>query len=47
MEQYRMLRYCVFPKHYDYNHNEPELFAFEKDGNGEWDVDHPWQAAKP
>lgn len=38
---FNKVRYCVFPKHYDYNHNEPELFAFEKDERGEWDVDHP------
>lgn len=38
---FNKVRYCVFPKHYDYNHNEPELFAFEKDENGEWDVNRP------
>jgi hypothetical protein len=26
---FNKLRMCVFPKHYDYNHNEPELYAYE------------------
>ncbi|AST57092.1 alpha-L-rhamnosidase [Thermoanaerobacterium thermosaccharolyticum] len=26
---FNKLRMCVFPKHYDYNHNEPILYAFE------------------
>lgn len=38
---FNKVRYCVFPKHYDYNHNEPELFAFEKDEDGKWDVNRP------
>ncbi len=30
---FNKVRMCVFPKHYDYNHNEPPLFAYEfKDG---------------
>lgn len=30
---FNKLRLCVFPKHYDFNHNEPALFAFVfKDG---------------
>lgn len=37
---FNKIRFCVFPKHYDYNHNEPELFPFERDGDG-WNVDHP------
>lgn len=41
---FNKVRHCVFPKHYDYNHNEPELFAFEKDENGEWDVNRPCYA---
>ena len=28
------VRHCVFPKHYDYNHNEPPYYAFEKDADG-------------
>jgi hypothetical protein len=26
---FNKMRMCVFPKHYDYNHNEPELYAYE------------------
>ena len=38
---FNKVRHCVFPKHYDYNNNEPELFAFEKDSDGHWDMNHP------
>lgn len=38
---FNKVRHCVFPKSYDYNHNEPPCFAFKKDTNGHWDVDHP------
>nr|WP_070102303.1 MULTISPECIES: DUF5605 domain-containing protein [Clostridia] len=38
---FNKLRHCVFPKHYDYNHNEPQYYAFEKDENGKWDVNRP------
>ena len=37
---FNKIRFCVFPKHYDFNTNEPELFAFEKK-EGAWDVEHP------
>lgn len=37
---FNKVRMCVFPKSYDFNHNEPELFAFEKT-NGKWDVNRP------
>lgn len=30
---FNKVRMCLFPKHYDFNHNEPEFFAFEKDAN--------------
>lgn len=44
---FNKVRYCVFPKHYDYNHNEPALYAFEKNEDGSWDVARPciafWQ----
>ncbi len=40
---FNKVRLCVFPKHYDYNHNEPEWFPFERDGDG-WDVDRPVEA---
>lgn len=26
---FNKIRMCVFPKHYDYNHNEPPFYAFE------------------
>lgn len=38
---FNKVRHCVFPKHYDYNHNEPPYYAFEKDENGNWDVNRP------
>lgn len=37
---FNKIRFCVFPKHYDFNHNEPPLYAFEKKGEG-WDVSRP------
>ena len=38
---FNKVRLCVFPKDYDYNHNEPPLYAFEKKTDGSWDVDRP------
>lgn len=38
---FNKLRLCLFPKHYEYNHNEPSLYAFEKDADGNWDVHRP------
>ena len=38
---FNKVRHCVFPKHYDYNHNEPPYYAFEKDEEGHWDVNRP------
>jgi hypothetical protein len=26
---FNKIRMCVFPKHYDYNHNEPEIYPYE------------------
>jgi len=26
--RFKKIRMCVFPKHYDYNHNEPEIYPF-------------------
>lgn len=44
---FNKLRHCIFPKHYDYSHNEPQLYPFEKDADGNWDVNRPcftfWQ----
>ena len=38
---FNKVRHCVFPKHYDYNHNEPQFYLFEKKEDGSWDVHHP------
>ena len=38
---FNKVRMCVFPKHYDYNHNEPPFYAFEKNADGGWDVTRP------
>ena len=35
------VRLCLFPKHYHYNHNDPAHFAFLRNAQGEWDMDHP------
>ncbi len=40
---FNKVRFCVFPKHYSYNHNEPEYFAFEKT-DGRFDVNRPCYA---
>jgi hypothetical protein len=36
---FNKIRMCVFPKHYSYNLNEPELYAFERKVTGEWDFE--------
>jgi len=33
---FNKLRMCVFPKHYTFNTNEPDFYAFERAGDG-WD----------
>ncbi len=38
---FNKVRMCVFPKHYDFNHNEPPVYAFEKKADGGWDVGRP------
>ena len=38
---FNKVRMCVFPKHYDYNHNEPPFFPFERRADGSWDVQRP------
>ncbi|MEH7098174.1 DUF5060 domain-containing protein, partial [Neobacillus vireti] len=38
---FNKVRMCVFPKSFMYNNNDPELFPFEKDGAGNWDVNLP------
>ena len=37
---FNKIRICVFPKHYDFNHNEPPVFPFERKDGG-WDVRKP------
>lgn len=37
---FNKVRFCVFPKDYDYNKNDPEYYAFEKT-DGRWDVNKP------
>ncbi|MCD8067348.1 MAG: DUF4038 domain-containing protein, partial [Lachnospiraceae bacterium] len=41
---FNKIRLCLFPKHYEYNHNEPKYYAFEKDEEGNWDVSRPCTA---
>lgn len=38
---FNKIRFCVFPKSYAYNKNEPEFFAFEKGANGKFDFSRP------
>lgn len=35
------IRMCVFPKSYEYNHNEPALYPFERDAEGKSDFTRP------
>ncbi len=38
---FNKIRMCMFPKHYDYNHNDPLFFPFEKAGDQQWDTHKP------
>jgi len=38
---FNKLRMCVFPKHYEYNHNEPALYPFERNAAGVNDYTRP------
>ena len=38
---FNKIRFCVFPKSYAYNTNEPELFAFKKGADGKFDFSQP------
>lgn len=38
---FNKIRTCVFPKHYVFNENEPEYFAFERKGDGSFDFQQP------
>jgi hypothetical protein len=34
---FNKMRMCVFPKHYRFNENEPDLYPFERKTDGAWD----------
>lgn len=34
---FNKIRFCIFPKHYVYNENEPITYPFEKKADGSWD----------
>lgn len=38
---FNKIRMCVFPKSYEYNHNEPVLYPFERNAAGESDFSRP------
>ena len=38
---FNKVRMCVFPKHYQYNNNEPQFYPFERNGDGTWNVGRP------
>ncbi len=38
---FNKIRFCVFPKSYAYNQNEPERFAFSKGADGTFDFHRP------
>jgi Domain of unknown function (DUF5060)/Protein of unknown function (DUF4038)/Domain of unknown function (DUF5605) len=38
---FNKIRMCVFPKSYEYNHNEPTLYPFERNATGESDFTRP------
>ena len=41
---FNKVRMCVFPKHYQYNQNEPKYLPFEKRADGSWDTAKPVEA---
>jgi hypothetical protein len=38
---FNKIRMCIFPKSYQYNHNEPALYPFERDASGKSDFARP------
>ena len=38
---FNKVRMCVFPKHYQYNNNEPRFYPFQKGPDGSWDTEKP------
>ncbi len=41
---FNKVRMCVFPKHYQFNNNEPQYYPFEKKADGSWDTGKPVEA---
>jgi len=41
MSPFNKIRFCVFPKSYTYNENEPDFFAFKKGADGKFDFSQP------
>lgn len=38
---FNKIRMCIFPKSYQYNHNEPALYPFDRDASGKSDFTRP------
>ena len=38
---FNKIRMCIFPKSYEYNHNEPSRYPFERDPSGKSDFTRP------
>jgi PKD repeat protein len=38
---FNKIRFCIFPKSYVYNKNEPEFFAFKQSADGKFDLNQP------
>src|SRR4028118_449734 len=38
---FNKIRFCVFPKSYTYNQNEPQRFAFARKADGAFDFNRP------
>ena len=38
---FNKIRMCVFPKHMPFNNNDSDLYPFEKNSDGKWDVKKP------
>ena len=38
---FNKIRFCIFPKSYDYNQKDPKHFPFLKNTEGKWDVTQP------
>jgi len=39
--KFKKMRMCVFPKHYDFNNNEPEIYPFEGERGAEYTRPNP------